>query len=97
MTGTEKHIFFERITWDTTISPEDVESVLSGAKDKVGYYDKFALFTRILESYPWFTLIDFFTHQQLKELLSEEVIQQIRSASLRHQYEFVRKRLQEII
>lgn len=93
----EKLKYFELMMWDSSISPEDVMSVLEGSKTQVNNFDQSALFKRVLESFPWFTIMDLFTPGQLKELLSEELVGKLRSPALRRQYEYARKRLQKII
>jgi hypothetical protein len=83
--------------WDSSISPEEMMEVFEDKRSHIRNYDKTALFKRILESYPWFTVIQLFSNAQIAELLTEEVIKKLRSASLRRQYNYARKRLQKII
>jgi len=97
MTKSERRTFFAQMMWDASITSQEVEEIFSGEKSQVGNYNKEALFKRILESYSWFTILQLFTPQQIKELLTDDIIRKIRSASLRRQYEFARKRLQQII
>jgi hypothetical protein len=93
----EKLKYFELMMWDSSISPEEILAVFEGSKSQVNNFDQSAIFRRVLESFPWFTVLDLFTPGQLKELLSEELISKLRSPALRRQYEFARKRLQKII
>ncbi|KAF0238183.1 MAG: hypothetical protein FD181_1391 [Prolixibacteraceae bacterium] len=55
------------------------------------------LFLKIIESYPWFTVVQLFNPTEIKHLLTDQVINKLRSPSLRQKYEFVQKRLQQII
>lgn len=97
MDKSEKLKYFELMMWDSSISPEDVMSVLEGRKTQVNNFDQSALLKRVLESFPWFTIMDLFTTGQIKELLSEELVCKLRSPALRRQYEYARKRLQKIV
>lgn len=97
MTESERLRYFKQIMWDSSISPEEMMEVFEDKRSHIRNYDKTALFKRILESYPWFTVIQLFSNAQIAELLTEEVIKKLRSASLRRQYNYARKRLQKII
>lgn len=58
--------------------------------------EKRRLFRQIPETYPWFTIIQLFSPTEIRNLLNNDVIEKLRIPSLRAQYEFVQKRLQEI-
>jgi len=81
--------------WDYTISVEDLENLLSGKANRAGHYTKQSLFLKILETYPWFTIIQFFTIEEIKSLLTDDIIKKLKMPSLRNKYEFVKKRLQQ--
>jgi hypothetical protein len=93
----EKNRLFRQIVWDYNIYPEDIELVLRGEKPLAGHYTCDALFIKLLESYSWFTIVQLFTITEIQVLLTDQVISKLRSPSLRNKYEFVRKRLQEIV
>ena len=76
---------------------EDLEEVLSGKKKLAGHYDRHLLFVKMLETYPWFTIIQFFTVDEIKLMHTDDAIKKLRMQSLRNKYEFVKKRLQEVI
>jgi hypothetical protein len=97
MKKAEKLKYFEQIMWDSSISPEEIAEIFEGRQNNVRNYDKSALFKRILESYPWFTVIQLFSITQIAELLTDDVIAQLRSASLRRQYNYANKRLQRFL
>jgi hypothetical protein len=83
--------------WDYNISPGDVEAVLQGKRDSIGHYNTKAIFVKLLESVSWFTIVQLFSPEELRELLSDDVIKKLRFKTLRTQYEFVQKRLQQIV
>jgi len=51
----------------------------------------------MLETYPWFTIVQVFTADEIKSLLTSRVVTRLRTESLRKKYAFVRDRLQQII
>ena len=93
----EKIKIYEQLIWDYSIPPEDIEAVLKGDKPNAGHFTQERLFIRLLETYPWFTIIQLFTVEEIQILLTSRVVSRLRSASLRKKYEFVRTRLQQII
>ena len=92
----ERMKIYEQLSWDYSISPENIEAVLRGEKVHAGHFTREKLFIRLLETYPWFTIIQLFTIDEIKKLLSKSVISSLRSPSLRKKYEFVSHRLQQI-
>lgn len=97
MTNEEKIRIFRQLGWDYNITPEDIESALRGEKSSAGHFTRETLFIRMLETYPWFTIIQVFTVDEIKSMLTTRVVRRLRSASLQRKYEFVRHRLQQII
>lgn len=93
----EKNKLLSQILWDYNIQVEDVDVVLKGNKDRAGHYTRIMIFQKIIESFSWFTILQIFTPQEIRSLLTGDVIKKLRSVSLRKKYEFVYKRLQEII
>ena len=97
MNTTERNKLLSQILWDYNISTEDIEAVLKGEKKLAGHYTREVLFQKMIESYSWFTIIQFFTPNEIQYLLTNQTISKLRSPSLRQKYEFVQKRLSQII
>ncbi len=93
----ERKRLIKQILWDYSIPVEDVEALLKGEREMAGHYTREMIFQKIIESYPWFTVIQLFKPQEIKELLTHQVIGKLRSPSLRQKYEFVRNRLHETL
>ena len=93
----EKSKIFNQIAWDYKISPDEIEAVLLDNKEKAGHYSRAEIFKKLVESYPWFTIINVLPVASVQQLLSDDLIQKLRSASLRSKYTYVKSRLQSII
>jgi len=93
----ERIKIYEQLSWDYSVPPDDIEAVLKGEKAQAGHFTQEKLFIRMLETYPWFTIIQLFTVNEIQRLLTSRVVSRLRSPSLRKKYEFVRHRLQQII
>ena len=97
MESTEKNRLLNQILWDYNISTEDIEAVLKGEKKIAGHYTREVIFRKMIETYSWFTIIQLFSPYEIQNLLTSNTISKLRSPSLRRKYEFVQKRLQQII
>ena len=93
----EKLKLMKGLMWDYNIPPEHCLEVLEGSRKTAGHYNEATLFRKLLESYPWFTVLKILTVERISELLTEKVIQSLRFKSIRTAYEFVRKRLSEAV
>jgi len=93
----DRHKMLRQIMWDYNIPPEDVKEVIEGKMEKAGHYTRETLMVKLLESYPWFTLMELFTPEELRKLISDNVVRKLRFKSLRTRYEFVQKRLHQIV
>jgi hypothetical protein len=97
MNQRERQKLLNQILWDYDISIEDIEAVLKCEKKIAGHYTREMLFQKVIESYSWFTILQLFTPNEIQFLLTNQAISKLRSPSLRQKYEFVQKRLHEII
>lgn len=97
METAERRKLLKQILWDYNIPEEEIEGVFKDEYKTVKHYNREMLFLKIIESYPWFTVIQLFEPTEIKILLTTQVINKLRSQSLRQKYEFVQKRLQQII
>jgi len=81
------------LMWDYHYPPEHCLAVLEGEREYAGHYDEKKLFRKLLESYPWFTVLNIIPPERIRELLTKDVVQSLRFESLRKKYEFIRDRL----
>jgi len=93
----KRESLLKRIVWDYNISEKDIEAVLKGRAEKAGHYTRSMLFLKILETYPWFTVLKLFSPEEIKDLLTDDLLKKMRSPALRKKYEFIRQRLQKVI
>ena len=96
METAERRKLLKQILWDYNLPEEEIEGVFKDENKTVKHYNREMLFLKIIESYPWFTVIQLFEPTEIKILLTTQVIKKLRSQSLRQKYEFVQKRLQQI-
>jgi len=92
-----KENYLKQLMWDYNISPEDMEKLLSGEVDRVAHYNREGLLKKMLESFPWFVVVQMWGVTNIRKILTKEVIAKLRTPELRNKYTYVRKRLQEIV
>lgn len=86
-----------QISWDYNLPVRDVHALIEGKIDQAGHYTRSAFFKKLLESYPWFTILQILPVGEIKKLMTDEVINSLRSPSLKQNYEFIKHRLHEVI
>jgi hypothetical protein len=95
LTREEKIKLMKPLMWDYKYSYEECLEVLEGKRKTVGHYTEETLFRKLLESYPWFTIINLLPLERIMELLTEQTIQKLRFDSLKKHYAFIKTRLQK--
>src|SRR3972149_172780 len=96
-THEQKIALMKSLMWDFPISPEHCLEVLEGTREKAGHYNQFTLFRKLIESFPWFTVMRILTLQRILQLLTDKTIYSLRFKSLQKRYEFIRSRLQQVV
>lgn len=97
MNTQQRHKVMQSVMWDYTISTSDMDKLLDGKIDKAGHYTREKLFAKMLTGLPWYTIIQLLPIENVKEMLTDEVIGTLWPKSVQKQYEYVRKRLQETL
>ncbi len=93
----QRYKVLQSIMWDYSIPLAETEKLLAGRIDKAGHYTREKLFVKILSGLPWFTIIQLLPVEQVKEMLTDEIIGALWPKSIQTQYEYLRKRLQEAL
>jgi hypothetical protein len=97
MIDQKRHKLLSQIVWDYNISTNELDNLLKGKIERAGHYTREMIFKKVIESYPWFTVLYLYPPNEILEYLTTDTIKQLRSKSLRVKYEFIRRRLQEVI
>lgn len=92
-----QHNTLKSIMWDYNISVEEMEMLIKGKVSEAGHYTIDNLFIKMASGLPWFTIIDIFGVERVKELLTEDVVKRIWPESIQKKYSYVRTRLQEAL
>ena len=92
-----KEKIYRQLMWDYNISPEEIDKLVKGEAEFAGHYDINSFFRKMLESFPWFTIVKLFEMDTIRKLLTDKTINKLRTPSLKDKYFYVKKRLHEII
>jgi hypothetical protein len=92
-----KYNSLKSVIWDYNIPLEDIEKLISGKASNAGHYTLKSLFIKMASGLPWFTIVDIFGAERVKEMLTDDVIGKIWPISIQKKYRYVRKRLQEAL
>ncbi len=79
----ERRELFKKIMWDYTYTPEQIETIIQNeGLDS----EKIMMYRKILMSERWYNIMRILTNYELKEALSDEVINTIWVKSLKTKY-----------
>lgn len=82
--------------WDTNISENDLFLILTGnLNEKKFHIDKNFIYSRILNTYDWFTILQIFKLDDLENMLKDEVLNKLFPRILKNKYLYVRRILFE--
>ncbi len=88
-----KEKIYRQLMWDYNISPEEIDKLMKGEAEFAGHYDIDNLFRKMLENLVWYDILKILTLDQIKELLTDKVIQKLRFKSIQKKY----ARLQKVL
>ncbi len=95
MSEPEIKAVLSKINWDTPLSTDDLYLVFTEAKQQIGGIDKKWLYTRILNSFNWYTVMKIIPREEWPYLLSDKIIDNLFPRQLRNKYKHVRSALFE--
>lgn len=76
----------QKIFWDYEFSEEELQDLLHGKILKAGHLDKEGLYSRLLSSLRWYTILEYVGIEHLDEVLSDTVISRLQSKDLKKKY-----------
>ena len=83
MNEQQRKVYLKKAFWDTNCSSDDLSLILEKKKQNVMGVTLAKLYLRLLETYSWHKLIDIVPEEQLQEMLSDDIINNLRSEKLR--------------
>jgi hypothetical protein len=95
MSNQEIKNILTKINWDTPLSNDDLYRIFTGKEKKIGGIDKVWIYSRILNSFNWYTVLEIIPKDELPFLLSDKVINNLFPRQLRNKYQYVRSALFE--
>ncbi len=91
-TQIEKEMILKSIYWDYDINPATLLSVLNGEKEEIkDFLTKERILLRMAERLSWLEITGILEKSQLKDLVTNKLIEKLRQPELKEKYEFIRK------
>ncbi len=81
------------LLWDYNISSDEAYQVLIGERERAGHYDASSLFKKLIESFPWYAIMDILPLARIKELLDQQDLSKLRFPDIQKRYEYIKTRL----
>lgn len=95
--ASRRHNSLKAIMWDYNITVDELEMLINGNAERAGHYTAATLFIKMASGLPWFTILEIFGAEKVKELMTDEVMEKIWPEKVQQKYRYVRKRLQEVL
>lgn len=95
--GALEQDIFHLLMWDYNFTASQVKDLFDGTIDQLGPYNRKKLFIKLIENFPWYTVIKILPLSTINNLLTDEVIGSLRFPSLVKNYTYAKQRLQKII
>ncbi len=80
------HLSLKKLFWDYDFSEEELRDLLGGKIEYAGHLDRPGLYSRMLSSLGWYSILDLVGTEHIEELLSDSVLSRIHSKDLRSKY-----------
>jgi hypothetical protein len=76
-----------KINWDYSYTVEQINAILTGNDFRM----KKPFYIKLLKSFRWYVLLKILSEQEIKEMLSLDVIDNLHIESLKNKYHYVRQ------
>lgn len=87
----EKEKLLAKVFWDQHVETEQLNELLSGKIKSAGPVKSTDLFYRLLTTFDWYTLMKIVPRERLSYLLSDSVINRIKSDDLQERFRYARR------
>ena len=77
--------------WDKNIDENQVYDLITGKISTIPLVDKTLIFSRLLSTYDWFTLLKLIPVNILKEALADDVLARLYPKELKGKYTYARR------
>ncbi len=81
----------KQIYWDRNVARENIYMILNKEQDEYNGITLAHIYSRLLQSYSWYTILDIVGLNQVPDILAEEVLSTIWNKDLRIKYQNARR------
>ncbi len=82
--------YLKPLSWDVNLSEEEVEELFSGKKEIIRGVTSQNIYVKLLTSYNWYTLLKIAGKEKLREILTDDIIEKLKSKTLQQKYFYAR-------
>ena len=80
-----------RLYWDVKVQPDQLHGLLKGESERIGHVDILNLHHRMHTTFDWYTILRIVPSDKLGDLLSDAVLDKIRSRDLKEKFLYARQ------
>jgi hypothetical protein len=76
--------------WDKKVDENQLYNLITGKVETLPFFDKKMIFSRLLSTYDWYTLIKLLPKKVLREALADDVLSRLYPKELKEKYKYAR-------
>ncbi len=79
-----------RAFWDKNIDENQLVELINGKINAIPLFDKKNLYSRLLSTFDWYTLLKLIPEKLLKDVLADDVLKRLYPKELKEKYTYAR-------
>ncbi len=87
MQSSETEQLLAKAFWDVDADPGELYRLLTGESEKAGHITRERLYSRLMETFSWYQVLEIVPGDQIKNMLDENIISKLRNKTLQKRYE----------
>lgn len=90
LTSADKKKLLSNAFWDKNINENQLVELINGKINTIPFFDKKNLYSRLLSTFDWYTLLKLIPEKSLKDALADDVLERLYPKELKEKYTYAR-------
>jgi hypothetical protein len=90
LTSADKKKILLSAFWDKTIDENQLLELINGKLDSIPFFDKKNIYSRLLSTFDWYTLLKLIPERLLKDALADDILERLYPKELKKKYTYAR-------
>ncbi|MCD4718996.1 MAG: hypothetical protein K8S13_03940 [Desulfobacula sp.] len=90
LTSADKKKMLLSAFWDKNIDGNQLVELVDGKINTLPFFDKKIIYSRLLSTFDWYTLLKLIPEKSLKDVLADDVLERLYPKELKEKYTYAR-------